>query len=268
MSGAENDRPAAPAREGRLRPLTCLIAVSAGFAVGCGTNDAPIEPSWQVDVMPLFAANCVRCHAYPFRGGGTRADGTPRVSTLRLDAFDEAELADGGIASGVVRNVRKIFGLTHGIALLPGEQRMPPDRRLDDYELEVIRNWANLGDGETGVRGPGRIDNHPPDLSVTEVARGEGTVTFAYDLRDVDRDLVVGSVIGARRKGIPPDDMVVPDAVIGNLVAGRGELTWDVAGLDPGDYPIIVRLDDGADIDGPEGSDDFIEVELGVVTLP
>jgi len=244
------------------------IAIIAVVAIGCASSEPPATPSWQVDVMPLFAANCVRCHAYPFRGGGTRTDGTPRTSALRLDTFDEVELADGNVASGAAKSIQQIFRRTHDIALLIGQQPMPPDRPLDDYELAVIRNWANLGNGEMAVRGPGRVDNRLPVLAVTEAARGEGTITFAYDLRDADRDLVVGTVIGPRRKGIPPDDMIDPRAVIGNLVGGRDQFTWDIAGVDPGDYAITARLDDGADVDGPEGSEDFIEVELGVVTLP
>jgi hypothetical protein len=240
------------------------IAIIAIVSVGCSSSDAPVEPSWQVDVMPLFAANCVRCHGYPFRGGGTRADGTPRISALRLDTFDDVELADGNVATGAAKSIQRIFRLTHDIALNPGEQPMPPDRPLDDYELEVIRNWASLGNGETAIRGPGRADNHAPVLTLTELARDATAITFAYELTDSDRDVVVGTVIGPRRK----DDVVVPAAVIGNVVAGRDQFTWDITGVDPGDYAITAHLDDGADIDGPDGTADFIVVELGTVTLP
>lgn len=222
----------------------------------CASEQAPIEPSWQVDVMPLFAANCVRCHAYPFRG-------TDGISALRLDSFEDTELADGNVATGAAKSVQQIFRLTHEIALRPDQRRMPPDRPLDEYELEVIRNWANLGDGETAIRGPGRADNLAPELAIEEVARDATSITFAYELRDPDRDLVVGAVIGPRMT----DEMLDPAAVIGNVVAGRDRFTWDITGVAPGDYAITARLDDGADIDGPDGSDDFIVVELGSINI-
>jgi hypothetical protein len=222
----------------------------------CASEQAPIEPSWQVDVMPLFAANCVRCHAYPFRG-------TDGISALRLDSFEDTELADGNVASGAARSVQQIFRLTHEIALRPDQRRMPPDRELEEYELAVIRNWANLGNGETAVRGPGRPDNRAPELVVTEVARDATSIAFDYELRDPDRDLVVGAVIGPRMV----DTMLDPAAVIGNVVAGRDGFAWDITGVPPGDYALSARLDDGADIDGPDGSEDFIVVELGTVTI-
>ncbi|HEU0033944.1 MAG TPA: hypothetical protein VFQ53_25120 [Kofleriaceae bacterium] len=232
----------------RLVPLTLVIAA-------CSSDAAPDRPSWQVDVMPLFAANCVRCHAYPFRGDGATA--------LRLDSFDDTELADGNVASGASKSVQAIFRHTHDIALLPGQRVMPPDRPLDDYELAVIRNWASLGNGETAVRGPGHPDNHAPELALTELARDATSITFGYELRDADRDLVVGTVIGPRFDGT----MLDPMAVVGNVTAGRDQFTWDITGVTPGDYPIRARLDDGADVD-PEGSADFVEVDLGLVTIP
>jgi len=228
----------------------------------CGTSSAPDEPSWQVDVMPLFAANCVRCHAYPFRGGGTRSDGTPRTSALRLDSFDDTELADGNVASGAAKSVQAIFRHTHGIALLPGQRVMPPDRPLDDYELEVIRNWAALGNGEVAIRGPGRADNHPPELVLTEVARDAASITMAYEVTDADFDLVVGTMIGPRMK-----TTLDPLAVVGNMIAGRDQFVWDIAGVPPGEYPIRAHLDDGADLD-PEGPNDFVDIDLGTITIP
>ena len=70
-------------------------------------------------------------------------------------------------------------------------------------------------------------------------------------------------MIGPRVK----DEMLEPAAVIGNVVAGRDRFTWDITGVAPGDYAITARLDDGADIDGLDGSDDFIVVELGSINI-
>ena len=232
----------------------------AALAIGivlaaCESPTPPDRPSWQVDVMPLFAANCVRCHAYPFRGDGATA--------LRLDSFDDSELADGNIATGASKSVQAIFRRTHDIALLPGQQVMPPDRPLDELELAVVRNWANLGNGEHAIRGPGHPDNHPPTITLTEVARDAASVTFSYVVEDADGDLVVAAVIGPRFKL----DKLESETVIGNATTGRGMFTWDITDVPAGDYTLSAKLDDGADVD-VEGNDDFIVQELGTVTLP
>lgn len=231
-----------------------LLAIAITLAA-CDSPMPPDRPSWQVDVMPLFAANCVRCHAYPFRGDGATA--------LRLDSFDDSELADGNVATGASKSVQAIFRRTHDIALLPNQQVMPPDRPLSDFELAVVRNWANLGNGEHAIRGPGHADNHAPTITLTEVSREATSVTFSYVVEDTDNDLVVATVIGPRFKL----NKLEPESVIGNPTIGRGTFTWDTTAVPPGDYTLKAKLDDGADVD-VEGNEDFIVQELGTVTLP
>ena len=230
--------------------IATVLSISA-----CESPTPPEKPSWQVDVMPLFAANCVRCHAYPFRGDGATA--------LRLDAFDDTVLANDDIASGASRSVQSIFRHTHDIALLPDQRRMPPDRALEEYELAVIRNWGGLGNGESAVRGPGHPDNHAPTIELTEITRSPTTITFAYDVADRDGDLVVVAIFGPRVRA----STLEPKAVVGNAIAGRGQFVWETTGVPPGDYTLLAHLDDGFDVD-PEGTNDFVEVELQTVTLP
>jgi hypothetical protein len=234
--------------------FACVVA-------GCDDLVAPEQPSWQVDVMPLFAANCVRCHAYPFRGNGATA--------LRLDSFDDTVLPETDdaaiqvVANGAAKSALAIYRRTHDVALLPSEGVMPPDRRLNEYELTIIRNWVARSNDQTAIRGAGRPDNHIPELVLAEVDRTATTVTFSYELTDRDHDLVVATVI---RPPFDQDDLV-PALVVGNATTGRGQLVWNIAGLPAGEYPLHARLDDGADVD-PVGDADYIEVELGSVTLP
>jgi hypothetical protein len=234
-----------------MRGWLAIVALAA-----CEPPTPPDRPSWQVDVMPLFAANCVRCHAYPFRGDGSTA--------LRLDSFDDTELADGNVATGASKSALQIFRHTHGIALLRNERIMPPDRPLDDYELAVVRNWADQGTGDHAIRGPGHPDNHAPAITLTEVMRSATSVTFSYVVTDADRDLVVAAVIGPRYKL----NQLELEAVIGNATTGHGVFTWDTTAVPPGDYTLKAKLDDGADVDGPQGNDDFIVQDLGTVSLP
>ena len=52
------------------------------------------------------------------------------------------------------------------------------------------------------------------------------------------------------------------------LVLNRRTFAWDTTGLPAGTYDLTARLDDGADIDGPDGDADYIEVPVMSVVLP
>lgn len=243
-----------------MRGAAILIACAA--AACSEPLVAPAMPSWQTDVMPLFAANCVRCHMYPHRGDGQTA--------LRLDSFDDTLHPGGRVAKGASPTIGGIFRRTHDIALLPDQRTMPPDRPLTEYELEVVRNWASLGDGERAVRGAGREDNHAPTITLTESYRDSATIRFAYDVQDRDRDLVVVT-FGVQLASRPGDRLRRDDLILGNAIAGTGEselyLDELPKGFPGGDFAFIAQLDDGADVD-PEGDKDFVQVDLGMISLP
>lgn len=236
--------------------MTTPRALLLVLLAGCAGDAVPTQPSWQVDVMPVLAANCVRCHGYPPSGYATPG--------FRLDAFGATTLASGDLILGASTNATVIARRTKASFRPPGELAMPPGRTLGDDEIGVLRNWAGLVDGSLAApRGPGRPDNAAPTLVFTEVGRDGATVTFAYELRDADRDLVVGSVLGPKLNMQGQQST----GVVGDLVSGRGEVLWDTTGLAPGSYELRARLDDGADIDGPAGSDDYVEVGAGTITV-
>lgn len=242
---------------GRSSLLASSVATLVALAAGCALDQPPLQPSWQVDVMPVLAANCVRCHGFPVN--------VTAPFGLRLDSFANIEVAGhDGTFQGAAINATAIATLTRPSNRRPGKRAMPPQRQLDDDQVTVLRNWAGLVDGGgRAPRGAGRPDNASPVLTLTEVARDAATVTFAYELRDADRDLVVGTlrgpVVGAQGQlGV---------GVIGDLVAGRGTFVVDVTGVPAGVHALTARLDDGADIDGPDGTDDFIDVPAGALEV-
>jgi hypothetical protein len=234
------------------------IAIATIALVGCGLDDPPAQPSWQVDVMPVLAANCVRCHGYPTLGFAAFG--------LRLDAYNSVEVvAYGAPISGAAENATLIAQRITKSKYRPTETVMPPGRSLGDREELILRNWAGNVDGSMRApRGEGRPNNAEPELTVSEVARAGAIVTFSYELSDRDRDLVVGSLLGPRLKGAQFE----PHGVIGDLVSGRDSFTVDLTGIPAGSYELSARLDDGADIDGPDGSDDFIDVAVGMLVVP
>lgn len=228
----------------RMAPIALVVAA-------CATEPVPTEPSWQVDVLPVLAANCVRCHGYPTSGFATPG--------FRLDAYGATRLASGDVIRGAGENATVIARRTKAAFRPPGELAMPPGRELGGDELAVLRNWAGLVDGALiAPRGPGRPDNAAPTITWREVGRDGRVITFAYEVRDADRDLVVGSVIGPIL-----DEQGRPDrGPIADLVSGRGVVSWDSAAIAPGSYPLEARLDDGADVD-PGGDADYVELALG-----
>ncbi|MFN0251795.1 MAG: hypothetical protein ACKV2T_33265 [Kofleriaceae bacterium] len=229
-----------------MRRETLLVLFGA-----CAEPTPPAQPSWQVDVMPILGANCVRCHG-PERFG--------YASPLRLDSFTDVPVVGdpvgfGGASSSAVDLARRIrFDRFNPAAFV-----MPPDRELGDYEVAVLRNWAGNVDGQLRApRGPGRPDNRAPTLAFTEKSRDATTVVFAYDLADADGDLVVGTLRGLRMIG---DRLTV----VGTLASGRKTVTIDITGVAPGSYELVAELDDGADVDGPDADLDFIAVTIPLV---
>ena len=238
--------------------MSMRLAIATITLAGCGLDDPPAQPSWQVDVMPVLAANCVRCHAYPTLGFAAFG--------LRLDSYAPVEVvAFDAPISGAAENATLIAQRITKSKYRPNDTVMPPGRDLWDREQLVLRNWAGSVNGAMiAPRGEGRANNAAPELVVSELERVGSTVTFGYELTDRDHDLVVGSVHGPRRD----KDGHLVTGVIGDLVAGRDTFTVNLAAIPAGSYELTARLDDGADIDGPEGTADYLEVPLGMLVVP
>jgi hypothetical protein len=200
------------------------------------TPDAPSAPSFQQDVMPILAANCVRCHGYPVIGGGP--------ALMRLDTYGDIAVDDTTRFSGAGINASSIAE-----RVASDERPMPPRFRLDDYQVATLENWAaGAAPGAAPPRGEPRPGNRPPSITVARGGAG-AVITVESRVDDADGDLVAGELrlrVGAS------------DRVVGPVRSGRVELRWDSTGIPPGDYPLTAHLDDGADVHA---------VELGTLTV-
>jgi hypothetical protein len=239
-----------------MRAILLLLAIG-----GCALDDPPEAPSWQVDVMPVLAANCVRCHGYPLN--------PLAPSDFRLDAFAPTLFPGSTIplkgASELPVDLARVTDPDPAF-VSSFEQRMPPGRTLDDRSYLILRNWAANADASTNVapRGQGRADNLSPSITVSEIGRAGAVLTLAFEVDDADHDLVSGVILGP----VLGTQGQVDTGSVGVVVSGRRTFDWDTTGLPAGTYELTARLDDGADLDGPDGDADYIEIPALSVVLP
>lgn len=222
----------------RRRTSRPYLVLPACVLVGC-LEAEPAQPSFQ-DVLPILAANCVRCHASPSIGGApsacaTGADGV-RWCGFRLDSYDDV-IVDEGDPSDPSDDVG-VRGAAWVSAIIPARVSdprapMPPRFPLGDREQETLSVWAR---GEPPDR-QARPGNEPPAIALEVMASAGAVRVVRYDVGDADGDLVVGQL--RARAGDGSDRLIAP------IQSGRDEVAWDTSGLAAGSYTLVARLDDG-----------------------
>lgn len=210
-----------------MRAATLALVTAATAAVGCEPT-APAEPSFQEDILPILAANCVRCHGVPAIGGAP--------PEFRLDSFD-ATVVDGRDPATADDDQLVVGASAYAVAIAgrvkSDSAPMPPRFPLASWQIDTLVAWAEQ---QPPSRGAPRPDNQLPVLTLHELGRDSATITLAYELHDPDGDLVVGELCdddGARCTFVAP------------LASGNRTLRIDTTGFA---LPIALRarLDDGA----------------------
>lgn len=234
-----------------IRGALCGLAVAAGAC----TTGAPTQPSFQEDVMPILAANCVRCHAVPSIGGAPgdtactpTAGGGVTWCGLRLDSYDDTIVDEGDPADpddDIGVRGAAFFAPIIPQRLASTTDPMPPRFPLGDIERATVIAWAQ---GDPPARTP-RADNQAPTIAVVEEGRAAGVVTLRYTLDDDDGDLAQG---GLRARGPGGDRLIAP------IAAGTDLLAWDTGGVAAGRYQLVARVDDGGG---------WIELEAGELVV-
>ena len=227
-----------------------LLAPALAAALAACTDGAATAPRFQEDVLPILAANCVRCHTVPTIGGApgrsacTTAPGV-RWCGFRLDSYDDTiiETGDPAVPDDDV-GVRGAAAIALAIPLRvdSSEAPMPPRFPLDDDARATLVAWAQ---GDPPDRTP-RPGNQPPTIAATATADAAG-LALRYTITDGDRDLVVGTVRARGADG---------ERVLAAVKSGTDAIT--VAPPPAGRYALVAILDDGA---GP------IELALGALEV-
>ncbi|MGE0548352.1 MAG: hypothetical protein AB7R00_14905 [Kofleriaceae bacterium] len=216
-------------------PLRLVSACVVVGAIGC-EPDAPASPSFQVDVLPILAANCVRCHGAPTLGGAPTA--------FRLDRFEDTVIVDGvpgpelcGETPVDPSHRVVLCGAASMAGLVAARLRdefypMPPRFPLEEHQIETLERWA-----ESPGRGEPRVNNHPPALELLATQQVGTNVQIRIAVTDPDRDLVTGTL---------RVDIAGQSRFVSELRSGTLDVTWNATGVAPGNYSLIVELDDGS----------------------
>jgi hypothetical protein len=217
--------------------MTRNLLVLGISLLGACAAEVPSAPSFQEHVMPILAANCVRCHGYPAIGGAPPG--------FRLDSYEDVAVDDAAKIIGA-----GAYATLVALRVRDGERPMPPRFPLDDPQIETLERWIQgVAAGELPPRGEPRPGNRPPEVAIESMSRAGDIITIVIGVDDPDGDLVAGElraqIAGAGR-------------VIGPVRSGRVELAWNTAFILSGSYPLSARVDDGA---MP------ITLELGQITV-
>jgi hypothetical protein len=188
----------------------------------------PDEPSYQVDVLPILAASCIRCHGGPALGGAPLEP--------RLDSFsDLADFAPGDPLAELPIGGASRYALAIAVRVRDPDSPMPPRFPLDGWQAEILERWVDAGGG----RGAPRPGNRPPEIAIERVTRTGSRIAVRARVADPDGDVVAGTLRAMAGGGSP---------LVGAVRSGTVDLVWDPANVAPGTYPLVAFLDDGAEV--------------------
>jgi WD40 repeat protein len=144
-----------------MKRITCTLGALALFSAGAGAAEQKAEKITFVDhVLPIFRNACLRCH------NPDKAKGDLDISTFN------ALMAGGGsgmiVESGDPDASTLVKVVTHA-----EEPEMPPNGKLEDKEIDIIKKW--IAGGLLESSGSKAIQSNKPkmDLSLTSAAFGK-----------------------------------------------------------------------------------------------
>jgi len=113
--------------------MTALAGALLAGAAGCG-NDAPLFPTYSVDVKPILEAHCIRCHG---AGGTLNADPNMPRLTMFPNAPGPNMMDDFTTFDGAAK-----FRGTFQMAIDTFPMPPPPSTSLTSYERDTLVTWG------------------------------------------------------------------------------------------------------------------------------
>lgn len=215
-----------------LQPSLSALSVLAALGMAACAPGVPANPTWEEDVKPILAANCVRCHRAEPQNGAP--------ATFRLDVCENAGATMGASAAAGAALART----TNDAAIMPP----PPASPLSDRQNEVLQNWIGNGAPCTsttmaiGRSVPTFVLLAPVETSLRAGATaGEHALAVRYAIEDRDGTLVSATATAVSATG---ETFVAPEP----LRADASEHVWALGRMPAGSYELFVTLDDGTDL--------------------
>jgi hypothetical protein len=121
-----------------MRKLSPLVILVLALAAGACEPEKPAMPSFAVDVGPILASHCVRCHGAGGTLQGEPGDPLGAPTVCHFNIYDDVGdcNADPTTCQTGAKTCSAIFE-----AYLPS-MPPPPAAKLNAWELDVLRTWA------------------------------------------------------------------------------------------------------------------------------
>lgn len=132
-----------------MNPITrsVLLAVVALGLPACGPS-VPANPTWVADIRPLLVARCIRCHNAQGGIDPLTAKLVTWGAVAPIPAAYNFDFPTITTPLNTQLNFLKMFGPKsvrgeYPPGLPPKRMPPPPAENLQDWEIELLDNWAN-----------------------------------------------------------------------------------------------------------------------------
>ena len=205
--------------------LHCRVCLMIAIVIARGPSSGAEEPLndrelafFESSVRPLLVENCYECHSQQFdeSSGG-----------LRLDTA--AAMTKGGISGPALVAGDPERSLIMNVVSYDGEMQMPPDGKLDDDSIALLRQWIKIGapdprtqDGQAlkSQASKSPMDFNPQDhwAFVTPQFPGPPPVPNGDSVGDISRDVIDDwASDAAKQNGVTPNLPADDDVLIRRL---------------------------------------------------
>ncbi len=150
--------------------LASMLSLALTLALGAQSASPDDTEYFEQQVRPILAARCFECH-----GPEGRAKGGLRLAT-------RAGFLAGGDSGPVVEAAGKVDAAVFLEAIGYEDEflQMPPQAKLPDEELAVLRSWIARG-APYGAETSGEHQGATEDHAEPRVTRGDGLTGWAYE---------------------------------------------------------------------------------------
>jgi mono/diheme cytochrome c family protein len=206
-----------------------LFAASLAGALA-GSSQAAEKITYEDHVLPIFRSNCLKCHNQNEQKGG-----------LDLSNFSGAVKGGGSgtsVSSGDADGSKLFKSITHA-----EEPTMPPNAKLSDKEIDVVRQWIAGGLLE-GVNSKAIASNKPKVEMAVDVSSLKPKEPLP-----LPQDLLLQPVVRTERASVATGMAASPWSPLIALGGQRQVLlyhteTLELAGIlpFPEGYPTVLRF--------------------------